>query len=70
VFKLYRFIKRLVKSTFRKRSVTTLLFWVLPLTAAGHFSYKPHYTLALLQKWLGVFLNLAASGAAGLKAMI
>jgi hypothetical protein len=70
VFKLYRLIKRLVKSTFRKRSVTTLLFWVLPLTAAGHFSYKPHYTLALLQKWLGVFLKLAATASSGLKAMI
>jgi hypothetical protein len=70
VFKLFRFATRLVKSTFRKRSVTSLLFWLLPLTAAGHFGYKPHYTLAFLQKWLGVFLKLAASGAASVQAMI
>lgn len=70
MFKLFRFTKRLVRSTIRKRSITTLLFWVLPLTAAGHFSYKPQYTLALLQKWLGISLKLAVSAAASLKAMI
>lgn len=70
MFKLLKFVIRLVKKTLRKRSITTLLFWVLPLTAAGHFSYKPHYTLALLQKWLGIFLKLAASAASSLKTLI
>lgn len=70
MFKLFKFVIRLVKKTLRKRSITTLLFWVLPLTAAGHFSYKPHYTLALLQKWLGIFLKLAASAASSLKTLI